>query len=94
MNLRVLVSVLSVIAFMAGCSGVDSELVASGKIHACKLAELEKQSGEEDPAKMAALTAEKIETATLLTAVIETADEGDRSALGAAIKEAVSEGCD
>ena len=76
---------------LLGACGPDSELVASGKAHACNLkkaaAELEKGPENADLQKKVK------EHADLLKAVIDTADEGKRADLEAAIKAAVEKGC-
>ncbi len=89
--MRILCAVVMVCALLVGC-GPDSELVASGKAHKCKLQELSKKLGE-DPTN--AEVAKEIKSVTgYLTTVIETADEGKRADLQAAIDKAFAEGCD
>ena len=76
---------------LAAC-GPDSELVASGKAHSCRLQLSTKQLAQtpED----AALAADVREATELLQAVIDTVDEGKRSELGKAIAAEVAKGCD
>lgn len=75
---------------LAAC-GPDGELVASGAAHSCRLQSATKKLVEnpDDPA----LVAEVKDATALLQAVIDSADEGKRSALGKAIAAKVSEGC-
>ena len=75
---------------VVGC-GPDPDLVASGKIHSCKLAEATVQL-QADPTN-AALQKEVNDRASFLQTVVETADEGSRAALQEAITAAVAEGC-
>ena len=84
----VIIAVFAVIGL--GC-GVDADLVRSGKIHACKLAEL-KRKMQADPSNTS-LQSEARERAALLKTVIESADRGGRADLEKAIAAAVAEGC-
>jgi hypothetical protein len=89
--MRTLCAVVMVCALLVGC-GPDQELVASGKAHKCKLQELSKKL-KDDPTNTK--VAEEIATTSrYLTTVIETADEGKRADLSAAIDKAFAEGCD
>jgi hypothetical protein len=89
--MRTLCAVFVVCALLMGC-GPDSELVASGKAHKCKLQELSKKL-KDDPAN-AEVAAEIKTVSGYLTAVIESAEEGKRADLTAAIDKAFAEGCD
>lgn len=88
-----IVSLLLAVASLSlvGC-GPDSDLVASGKNHACTLAALTVQL-EAEP-KNEELQAQVQESAAFLQSVVESAGEGDRADLEAAIRDAVAEGCD
>ncbi|GEM_PF-1952855 len=90
--MRKLLSVLAIVGLFisTGC-GPDSELVASGKNHKCKAAELTKKL-EADP-NNAALKKELLETAEFLKSVIDSAPQGDRAKLAEAIDKAFAEGC-
>ena len=81
---------VATLALLAAC-GPDAELVASGKIHSCTMASLQQQlqANPEDQGLQTQLR----EASELLQAVIESADEGDRADLQAAIHEAVAAGC-
>ena len=76
---------------LAAC-GPDSILVESGKRHGCNIAALEAQIAANPTDE--SLQAELLDTNGMLVAVIDTADEGDRADLQAAIQEAVAAGCD
>jgi len=89
--MRILGAVLAFCALLAVGCGPDSELVANGKIHKCKLVELAKKL-EAEPANTQ-VQKEIKETNEFLQAVISTADEGKRAALEEAINKAVAEGC-
>lgn len=90
--MRILCAVVAICALFAVGCGPDSELVASGKNHKCKLQELSKKlAAEPGNAKLQ----EEIKSVSGdLQAVIETADEGKRADLQAAIDKAFAEGCD
>jgi len=83
---------IPVALFALTACGPDSELVASGKIHVCGMQALEAQL-EANPGD-ADLLSQLADKAGMLEAVIDTADEGDRADLSAAIQAAVAEGCD
>lgn len=74
-----------------GACGPDGELVASGAAHGCRL-EVATNKLAENP-EDAALAAEVKEATELLQAVIDSADEGERSKLGKAIAAKVAKGC-
>lgn len=90
--MRVLLAVVALCAFMfAGC-GPDAELVASGKAHKCKLLELAKKV-QAEPTNTEVQAQIKTTTEDYM-AVVETAEEGKRADLEAAINEAVAKGCE
>ena len=87
--MKIIVALFALL-MLAAC-GPDRELVASGKAHRCEIQALQArlQANPQDQAAQAQLT----ERRELLQAVVETADQGDRAALEAAIQRAVDEGC-
>ncbi len=89
--MKALGAVLAACVLLAVGCGPDSELVASGKIHKCKLADLAtKLQAEPGNVKIQA----EIKTVSDdLQAVINTADEGKRAELEQAINEAFAKGC-
>jgi len=90
--MRILCALVAVCALLVVGCGPDSDLVASGKNHKCKLEALSKKL-KADPTD-AKVQAELKTTSEYLQAVIETADEGKRAALQGAIDKAFAEGCD
>jgi predicted lipid-binding transport protein (Tim44 family) len=82
---------LGLVAFsLLGC-GPDADLVASGKAHSCRLQNATRELA--DKPGDAALAADVKEATELLQTVIDSADEGERAALGKAIAAAVADGC-
>jgi hypothetical protein len=87
----VLLPALSIVSLLAAC-GPDAELVKSGKIHTCNMQKA--NEGLKEKPDDADLAAQAKEASELLDTVIETAPEGQREALKAAIAQAVAKGCD
>ena len=91
MKKSVLVLSAVVIGLAFTSCGPDSELVASGKVHSCKLKELaEKMKTDPDNAE---LQEEFIQTGKFLQTVVESAGEGNEEAMREAIN-AAAENCD
>ena len=93
MKTRVALAALAAVAGMSllGACGPDSELVASGRIHSCHMKALQTRI-QANPQDTAA-TAELLDRAALLKAVVETAAPGKRAQLEVAIQKAVAKGC-
>lgn len=90
--MRILGALVVLCALLALGCGPDSELVASGKNHKCKLqalaGKLEAEPGNAEIQEEIKMVADD------LRAVIETADDEKRPALQDAIDKAYAAGCD
>ena len=72
MKLWTILLLAAVLAFAGACGGVDSELVASGKVHSCAIQELERNLAA-DP-ENAELQNELEDRRALLETVISTGE--------------------
>jgi hypothetical protein len=91
--MKKVIYIIPVIAtLLCGCNGVDSDLLASGKNHQCNIDRVTELLNEDPDNKE--LQKELEEYKGYYETIIDSAKDGAKSNLEAAIQEAAKTGCD